>query len=45
MTNPLDKLTEDIRDAYADMHCPDLMDDHSDGCKADDTFDWWLNEI
>lgn len=38
------RLTEDIRNAYADMHCPDPLEDHSEGCKADDTFDYWLAE-
>jgi hypothetical protein len=38
-------LTEDIRDAYGDLHCPDPMEDHSEGCKADDTFDWWFAEV
>lgn len=43
--NDYTPTTEEVRETYADAHCPDLYVGHEDSCPADPEFDRWLATV
>lgn len=41
----LERITDEIRMCYGDIHCPDIDGDHSKGCEADEVFNRWFDMV